>query len=128
MQAGQGVILLSPHLGCWEMGATSCWPNKWGRITVTCWLYTDHRAKLGCEMWWRLSRQRHYFKAAHRHRCEVCVHLVQAFAGRAVTRAILPDQVPPQGQGACGRRFLVDRVYTMTLAAQAWPNKPRLAC
>ena len=110
-QAGRGVIFLSPHLGCWEMGgqalAEKCGPH-YGDLLA---LYRPPR-KAWLQAVVGLSRQRAFFKTASASLRGVRALVKHLRAGGYT--AILPDQVPPEGQGVWAP-FFGRPVYTMTL-------------
>ncbi len=116
LDAGQGVILALPHLGCWEMIGQSLaerfGPTR-GPLVA---LYRPAR-----KAWLRplvaSSRDRPGLKAVPTSVSGVR-SLLRVLRGGGYT-AILPDQVPPAGQGVWAP-FFGRPAYTMTLL-------PRLA-
>ena len=116
LDAGQGVILALPHLGCWEMIGQSL-AERYGptRGPLVALYRPARKAWLGPLV--ASSRDRPGLKAVPTSvsgvRC-----LIRVLRGGGYT-AILPDQVPPQGQGAWAP-FFGRPAYTMTLL-------PRLA-
>ena len=111
MRAGKGVILLSPHLGCWEMGGQALAEQlgpKHGDLLA---LYRPPRKAWLHEVV-ALSRQRRYFQTASASLRGVRALVKHLRAGGYT--AILPDQVPPEGQGVWAP-FFGRPVYTMTL-------------
>jgi KDO2-lipid IV(A) lauroyltransferase len=108
--AGKGVIFLTPHLGCFEATAQGYASNH-GEITV---LYRPAR-----KAWLRdlidTSRRRPRLVAAPTTLAGVRQMLKALRAGQAV--GLLPDQVPPLGQGVWAPFFGRD-AYTMTLPAR----------
>ena len=116
LDAGKGVILAVPHLGCWEMigqaVAERYGPTR-GPLVA---LYRPAR-----KAWLRplvaSSRDRAGLKVVPTSVAGVR-SLIRVLRGGGYT-AILPDQVPPDGQGAWAP-FFGRPAYTMTLL-------PRLA-
>ncbi len=111
LKAGKGVIVLSPHIGCWEIGAqalTERFGPTHGPMVA---LFRPPRKE-----WLKpvvmSSRQRPFLEAAPTSLAGVRT-LIRALRAGGYT-AILPDQVPPQGQGVWAPFFGRD-VYTMTL-------------
>lgn len=108
--AGKGVIFLTPHLGCFEATAQGYAANH-GEITV---LYRPAR-----KAWLRAlvdtSRSRSRLATAPTTLAGVKQMLKALRAGQAV--GLLPDQVPPLGQGVWAPFFGRD-AYTMTLPAR----------
>ena len=111
---GQGVLFLTPHMGCFEITAQALaqrFSAQHGPLTV---LYRPARhAGLGEVM--ALARQRPGLEAVPTTLAGVR-HMIKALrAGRAV--GLLPDQVPPEGMGQWAP-FFGHPAYTMTLAAR----------
>lgn len=111
MAKGKGVIVLSPHLGCWEIGAQALAEVRLaehGPLTV---LFRPSRKAL-------LAR----IQAHARERDGVVPASADASGVRSLLKtlkqggrvAIMPDQVPPMGQGEWVPWF-GRPVYTMTL-------------
>lgn len=110
---GRGVLFLTPHLGCFEITAQAFAQRFGGRMPVTV-LYRPAR-----QPWMR------DLVAGARQRPGMCAapttlggvkQLIKALkAGQAV--GLLPDQVPPDGQGVWAPFFGRD-AYTMTLSAR----------
>jgi len=111
MQAGKGVILLSPHLGCWEMGGQALAEKLGPQHGDLLALYRPPR-KAWLQEVVGLSRQRQFFKTASASLRGVRALVKHLHAGGFT--AILPDQVPPEGQGVWAA-FFGRPVYTMTL-------------
>lgn len=114
--AGQGVLFLTPHLGCFEIAAQA-YAARFGTgadpkpMTV---LYRPPR-----QAWLRAlveaSRARPGLATAPTTLAGVR-QLIQALrSGEAV--GLLPDQVPPEGQGVWAP-FFGQPAYTMTLSAR----------
>ena len=116
LDAGKGVILALPHLGCWEMIGQSLaeryGPTR-GQLVA---LYRPAR-KAWLAPLVASSRDRPGLKAVPTSVAGVR-SLIRVLRGGGYT-AILPDQVPPLGQGAWAP-FFGRPAYTMTLL-------PRLA-
>ncbi|MDI9329796.1 MAG: lysophospholipid acyltransferase family protein [Alphaproteobacteria bacterium] len=110
-RAGRGVIIMSPHLGSWEIGAQALAERHGGQNGDWVVLYRPAR-----KAWLRelveLSRQRGHVRAVPTNLTGVR-SLVRALRAGAGT-AILPDQVPPLGQGVWAP-FWGQPAYTMTL-------------
>ena len=111
---GQGVLFLTPHLGCFEITAQALaarFSAEHGPLTV---LYRPaRRADLGEVM--ASARNRPGLEAVPTNLAGVR-HMIKALrAGRAV--GLLPDQVPPEGMGQWAP-FFGKPAYTMTLAAR----------
>ncbi|GAC1601171.1 MAG: lysophospholipid acyltransferase family protein [Ramlibacter sp.] len=108
--AGKGIIFLTPHLGCFEATAQGYAANH-GEITV---LYRPAR-----KAWLRAlvdtSRRRTRLATAPTTLAGVKQMLKALRAGEAV--GLLPDQVPPMGQGVWAP-FFGREAYTMTLPAR----------
>ncbi len=107
---GRGVVLLTPHLGCFEITAQAC-AARFGAITV---LFRPAR-----KAWLRElmdgARSRPNLKAVPTTLAGVRQMLRALKAGEAV--GLLPDQVPPQGLGVWAP-FFGKPAYTMTLASR----------
>lgn len=107
---GRGIVFLTPHLGCFEATAQA-YAARHGEITV---LYRPAR-----KAWLRelveTSRGRPRLSTAPTTLAGVKQMLKALKAGQAV--GLLPDQVPPQGQGAWAP-FFGRSAYTMTLPAR----------
>jgi KDO2-lipid IV(A) lauroyltransferase len=111
MQARRGVILLSPHLGCWEMGGQALAEKLGPQHGDLLALYRPPR-KVWLQEVVGLSRQRTYFQTASASLRGVRALVKHLRAGGFT--AILPDQVPPEGQGLWAP-FFGRPVYTMNL-------------
>lgn len=116
LDEGKGVILALPHLGCWEMIGQSL-AERYGptRGPLVALYRPARKAWLGPLV--ASSRDRPGLKAVPTSVSGVR-SLIRVLRGGGYT-AILPDQVPPQGQGAWAP-FFGRPAYTMTLL-------PRLA-
>jgi KDO2-lipid IV(A) lauroyltransferase len=111
---GQGVILLTPHLGCFEIVAQALalrYQAEHGPLTV---LFRPAR-KAWIAPVVAASRQRPGLSAVPTTLAGVR-HMIRALRqGQAV--GLLPDQVPPEGMGLWAP-FFGRSAYTMTLAAR----------
>jgi KDO2-lipid IV(A) lauroyltransferase len=107
---GRGIVFLTPHLGCFEVTAQG-YAARFGAITV---LYRPAR-----KAWLRdlvdTSRARTRLATAPTTLAGVKQMLKALKNGEAV--GLLPDQVPPQGQGVWAP-FFGKAAYTMTLSAR----------
>jgi len=106
-QQGRGIVFLTPHLGCFEVTAQA-YAARHGRITV---LYRPARKPWLRNMVDR-ARTRDNLRAVPTTLAGVRDLLRALKAGEAV--GLLPDQVPPQGQGVWAP-FFGKPAYTMTL-------------
>lgn len=111
---GKGLVLLTPHLGCFEICAQAYaerFAPRYGPITV---LYRPAR-----QAWLRdvmeASRQRPGLATAPASLAGVR-QMIRALR-RGETVGLLPDQVPPDGMGVWSP-FFGKPAYTMTLAAR----------
>jgi len=111
---GQGVLFLTPHMGCFEVTAQALalrYGAEHGQLTV---LYRPARhAALGEVM--ALARNRPGLQAVPTTLAGVRQMIKALRAGEAV--GLLPDQVPPEGMGVWAP-FFGRPAYTMTLAAR----------
>ena len=111
---GRGVLLLTPHLGCFEVTAqavSDSFSAEHGPLTV---LYRpSKKASLAAVM--ESSRGRPGLDTAPTTLAGVRQMIKALRAGRAV--GLLPDQVPPLGMGHWAP-FFGKPAYTMTLAAR----------
>ena len=108
--SGRGILFLTPHLGCFEVTAQG-YARRFGKITV---LFRPAR-----KPWLRelvaTARERTNLAVAPTTLAGVKQLLKALKAGEAV--GLLPDQVPPQGQGVWAP-FFGKPAYTMTLPAR----------
>ena len=112
--AGRGVILLTPHLGCFEMSAQAIatrWSAQQGPITV---LYRPARQAWLAKVM-ETARNRPGMQAVPTTLAGVRQMIKALRRGEAV--GLLPDQVPPEGLGVWSPVF-GKPAYTMTLAAR----------
>ncbi|MBI4293333.1 MAG: lysophospholipid acyltransferase family protein [Betaproteobacteria bacterium] len=106
---GKGLIMLEPHLGCWEVAAQ--WFSLRHPITV---LYSP--PKVGwLEPLMRAGRDREMMKSVPADLTGVRALLRALKKGEAI--GILPDQVPGEGEGEWVS-FFGRPAYTMTLVAR----------
>ena len=108
-----GLVILTPHLGCFEMAAQS-YAQRYGARQPLTVLYRPAR-----QAWLRTleeaARARPHLATAPATLAGVR-QLLRALK-RGETIGLLPDQVPPQGQGTWAP-FFGHPAYTMTLAAR----------
>lgn len=114
MQAGKGVIIMSPHIGAWEIGAQAI-AEKFGPAYGPMIALFRPARKAWLEPLVANARTRPYLDSAPTSLAGVRT-LIRALRNGGYT-AILPDQVPPLGQGVWAPFFGRD-VYTMTLLAK----------
>lgn len=114
LQAGKGAIVMSPHLGCWEIGAQAIAEKFGPRFGPLVALYRPAR-KAWLEPLVAQARTRPYLASAPTSLAGVRT-LIRTLRAGGYT-AILPDQVPPMGQGVWAPFFGRD-VYTMTLLSK----------
>jgi len=114
MQAGKGAIIMSPHLGSWEIGAQAI-AEKFGPVYGPMVALFRPARKAWLEPLVANARTRPYLDSAPTSLAGVRT-LIRALRNGGYT-AILPDQVPPLGQGVWAPFFGRD-VYTMTLLAK----------
>jgi len=111
--AGRGFVLLTPHMGSFEVAAQA-YAERFG-------------ARQPMTVLYRPARQRWLREIEERARTRPClntapanlsgVRLMLRALKRGETIGMLPDQVPPQGQGVWAS-FFGRPAYTMTLAAR----------
>ncbi|MES2841905.1 MAG: lysophospholipid acyltransferase family protein [Pseudomonadota bacterium] len=110
---GSGVLFLTPHLGCFEITAQA-YAQRFGAQRPMTVLFRPAR-----QPWLRDlvagARQRPGLRAAPTNLAGV-KQLIKALKGGDVV-GLLPDQVPPEGQGVWAPFFGRD-AYTMTLSAR----------
>lgn len=112
---GQGVLFLTPHMGCFEMAARA-YAERCGQApgrAVTVLFRPPRQAWLHQVM--SVARQRPGLETAPTTLVGVRRLLKALRSGAAV--ALLPDQVPPEGQGVWAP-FFGRAAYTMTLSAR----------
>jgi KDO2-lipid IV(A) lauroyltransferase len=112
-QQGTGVLFLTPHLGCFEITAQA-YAQRFGAVHPMTVLFRPAR-----QPWLRDlvagARQRPGLFAAPTTLAGVKQLIKALKAGQAV--GLLPDQVPPEGQGVWAPFFGRD-AYTMTLSGR----------
>ena len=110
---GRGLLFLTPHLGCFEVTAQA-YAQRFGEHQPMTVLFRPAR-----QPWMRDlvagSRQRPGLRTAPTTLAGVKQLIKALKAGEAV--GLLPDQVPPDGQGVWAPFFGQD-AYTMTLSAR----------
>ena len=112
--AGRGIVLLTPHQGCFELSAQAVarrWSTERGPITV---LYRPARQAWLAKVM-ETARNRPGMLAVPTTLAGVRQMIKALRRGEAV--GLLPDQVPPDGQGQWAPFFGRD-AYTMTLAVR----------
>ncbi|TXH89097.1 MAG: lysophospholipid acyltransferase family protein [Rhodoferax sp.] len=113
LHGGRGIIFLTPHLGCFEITAQAYASRFGARQPITV-LYRPAR-----KAWLRAlvdhSRRRPGLETAPTTLAGVKQLLKALKSGGCV--GLLPDQVPPLGQGVWSP-FFGRNAYTMTLAAR----------
>ncbi|HTH10925.1 MAG TPA: lysophospholipid acyltransferase family protein [Acidovorax sp.] len=112
--AGRGILYLTPHLGCFELSAQAAarrWSAERGPITV---LYRPARQAWLAKVM-ETARNRPGMLAVPTTLAGVRQMIKALRRGEAV--GLLPDQVPPEGQGVWAPFFGRD-AYTMTLAVR----------
>ncbi len=112
--AGRGIVYLTPHMGCFELSAQAAalrWSAQHGPITV---LYRPARQAWLARLM-ETARNRPGMQAVPTTLSGVRQMLKALRRGEAV--GLLPDQVPPRGQGVWLPVF-GRAAYTMTLAAR----------
>ncbi|HEY8711181.1 MAG TPA: lysophospholipid acyltransferase family protein, partial [Burkholderiaceae bacterium] len=114
LRARRGVVLLTPHMGSFEVTAQAIaqeFGTEFGPITV---LYRPARKPL-LRQWMDGSRARPFVATAPATLAGVRQMIRALRRGEAV--GLLPDQVPPEGMGVWVP-FFGKPAYTMTLAAR----------
>ena len=111
--AGRGVVFLTPHLGCFEIAAQA-YADRFGAARPMTVLFRPPRQSWLRE-WVNRARSRPGLLTAATSQAGVRQLLRALKQGQCV--GLLPDQVPPEGQGQW-LPFLGRRAYTMTLAAR----------
>jgi KDO2-lipid IV(A) lauroyltransferase len=110
---GRGLVLLTPHLGSFEVAAQA-YAERFGKRQPLTVMYRPAR-----QAWLReleeTARARPALATAPASLAGVRL-MIRALR-RGETVGLLPDQVPPEGQGVWSM-FFGQRAYTMTLAAR----------
>jgi Kdo2-lipid IVA lauroyltransferase/acyltransferase len=112
-EAGRGLVLLTPHLGCFEVAAQA-YAHRFGARHPLTVLYRPARQAWLADLE-RVARDRAGLRAVPASLGGVR-GLVRALR-RGETVGLLPDQVPPAGLGVWAP-FFGHPAYTMTLAAR----------
>lgn len=110
---GRGLVLLTPHLGCFEMSACA-YAERFGPTRPITVLYRPARQAWLADVQ-TTARNRPNMQAAPASLGGVR-QMIRALR-KGETLGLLPDQVPPDGQGAWAP-FFGRKAYTMTLAAR----------
>ena len=113
--AGRGIVFLTPHLGCFEVTVQTVaarYAERFGPITI---LYRPARQPVLERLLMQARQRQGQVQALVATPASVRALLKALRAGQAV--GLLPDQVPPQGQGLWAP-FFGKPAYTMTLAAR----------
>jgi KDO2-lipid IV(A) lauroyltransferase len=111
--SGAGVLFLTPHMGCFEIAAQAYAQRFGDRQPITVLFRPARQAWLSELM--TSARDRPGLHSAATTLAGVKQLIKALKAGYAV--GLLPDQVPPEGQGAWAPFFGRD-AYTMTLSAR----------
>lgn len=113
-EAGRGIVFLTPHIGCFELSVQALalrWAQTRGPITI---LYRPARQPWLAKVM-ETARNRPGIQAVPTNMQGVR-QMIKALR-RSEAVGLLPDQVPPNGQGLWSPFFGRD-AYTMTLAAR----------
>jgi len=110
---GKGIVLLTPHIGCFEMVAQAYAERFGGQQPINA-LYRPAKQGWLAEIMVH-ARQRPGMSSSPATLSGVR-HLLRALK-RGETVGLLPDQVPPQGLGVWAP-FFGQPAYTMTMAAK----------
>jgi len=110
---GKGVLLLTPHMGCFEVTAQGI-AERFGALRPITVLYRPARKSWLRELV-KTSREREHLKAAPASLSGVRQMIRALRKGEMV--GLLPDQVPPEGMGVWAP-FFGRPAYTMTLATR----------
>lgn len=110
---GNGVLLLTPHMGCFEVAAQAI-AERFGATQPITVLYRPARQPWLRELV-RTSRERPQLRAAPASLAGVRQMIRALRKGEMV--GLLPDQVPPEGMGVWAP-FFGREAYTMTLATR----------
>ncbi len=111
--SGAGVLFLTPHMGCFEVAAQAYAQRFGERQPITVLFRSARQAWLSELM--TTARNRPGLRTAPTTLAGVKQLIKALRSGQAV--GLLPDQVPPQGQGVWAPFFGRD-AYTMTLSAR----------
>ena len=110
---GRGVVFLTPHLGCFEVAAQA-YAARFGAVRPITVLFRPPRQPW-LRDWVTRARSRPGLLTAATTQAGVRQLLLALKQGHCV--GLLPDQVPPEGQGQW-LPFFGRPAYTMTLAAR----------
>ncbi|MCR5883960.1 lysophospholipid acyltransferase family protein [Rhizobacter sp. J219] len=110
---GNGVLLLTPHMGCFEVAAQAI-AERFGAVQPITVLYRPARQPWLRDLV-RTSRERPRLHAAPASLAGVRQMIRALRKGEMV--GLLPDQVPPEGMGVWAP-FFGREAYTMTLATR----------
>jgi len=110
---GRGVLLLTPHMGCFEVTAQAI-AERFGHVHPITVLYRPARQPWLQDLV-RTSRERPHLHAAPATLSGVRQMIRALRKGEMV--GLLPDQVPPEGMGVWAP-FFGRPAYTMTLASR----------
>ncbi|HEY1092961.1 MAG TPA: lysophospholipid acyltransferase family protein [Burkholderiaceae bacterium] len=110
---GQGLLLLTPHLGCFEVCAQA-YAERWGGANPITALYRPARKPWMQEVL-AVSRDRPGLNTAPANLAGVRLMIRALRQGNCV--GLLPDQVPPEGQGVWVP-FFGEPAYTITLTGR----------
>ncbi len=110
---GKGVLLLTPHMGCFEVAAQAI-AERFGHVKPITVLYRPARKPWLRELV-KTSRERPQLRAAPATLAGVRQMIRALRKGEMV--GLLPDQVPPEGMGVWAP-FFGRPAYTMTLATR----------
>ena len=113
LAAGRGVLILTPHMGCFEVTAQAI-AERFGAERPITVLYRPARHPMIRDVV-RTSRERPHLMAAPASLSGVRQMIRALRKGEMV--GLLPDQVPPDGMGVWAP-FFGRPAYTMTLAAR----------
>ena len=111
MRAGRGVIITSPHLGCWEIGAQAFAERYGPQFGPLVAMFRPPR-KAWLAPLVTHSRGRAWLDTAPTSLAGIR-QLMRTLRAGGYT-AVLPDQVPPEGQGVWAP-WMGREAYTMTL-------------
>lgn len=113
LDEGRGLILLTPHLGCFEVTAQA-YAERFGQVRPITALYRPARQAFLAELM-VTARNRPGMNTSPATLAGVR-HMLRALK-KGDTVGLLPDQVPPEGMGAWAP-FFGRPAYTMTMASK----------
>lgn len=114
LEAGRGVVFLTPHLGCFEVTARA-YAQSFGQFGAPITVLFRPPRQAWLRRWVENSRQRPGLLTAPTNLSGVKQMIKVLKSGGSV--GLLPDQVPPQGMGVMAPFFGKD-AYTMTLSVR----------